>query len=258
MLQTVSLYGGDTLLSFDDETHQYFAGERLIGSSISDTLKVINKPALAPWKVKLAVDYIAQTLKPGVPLDELEINELLKDAKKAANKFTSSTADLGTMGHHWIERYLRGEKPDLPFNLQLRNVVATFLQFYEENDIQPLFVERRIYSRELDIAGTFDCLCLFNGKLAILDWKTGSDIYDEYFLQMGGYSRCYHEEAKVDKTLPAPVQLHVVVNCSKTGKLQIGVSNRIAENEAGFEAALHLRRHLVRLNKNPVDGWTKL
>lgn len=226
----------------------------MVEGSISDTLKVINKPALAFWKVNLAVDYVATELKPGVALDEMQINELLKDAKAAANKFTSSAADLGTMGHSWIESYLRGENPPMPINQGLLNVALTFLQFVEANDIEPIFAERRVYSQTYDIAGTFDCLCWFNGRLAILDWKTGSDIYDDYFLQMGGYSLCYHEEAQVDRLLPRPVELHVVVNCSKTGKLKVGVSEQVSENENGFAAALELKRSLARLKK----GWKKL
>ena len=254
MIQTTSLYGGNTFLDFDDANHQYSIGGRKIEGSISDTLKVINKPAIGPWMVKKAVDHLAAHIQPGEPFDEIQINELLKDAKAAAYRHTSSAADLGTMGHTWIEKYLLGEEPPLPFHTGLRNVALTFLQFTEANDVQPLFAERRVYSQKFDMAGTFDRLCLFNGQLAILDWKTGTDIYDEYFLQMGGYSLCYHEEAEIDKTLPGPVKLHVVVNCSKTGTLKVGVSDQVSENEQGFCAALDLKRQLQRLHK----GWTKL
>lgn len=241
-------------MDFDSDVHQYLIGGRKIDGSISDTLKVINKPAIGPWMVKKAVDYLAEHVEPGVALDEIQVNELLKDAKAAAYRHTSSAADLGTMGHAWIEKYLRGENPPLPFHTGLRNVALTFLQFVEANDVQPLYAERRIYSQKLDMAGTFDCLCMFNGQLAILDWKTGTDIYDEYFLQMGGYSLCYHEEAETDPLLPRPIELHVVVNCSKSGQLKVGLSDEVTENEQGFRAALDLKRQLQRLHK----GWIKL
>lgn len=254
MISTVSLYGGTVDLDFDSATHRYSVDGRVIEGSISDTLKVINKPALGPWMVKKAIDFLETKLIPGETLDEIQVNELLKESKAAAYKYTSQAADLGTMGHAWIEKYLRGEEPPLPINPELRNVALTFLQFVEANNVQPVFAERRIFSQEYDIAGTFDCLCYFNGKLTIMDWKTGSDIYDEYFLQMGGYSMCYHEEAAIDPTLPGPVVQHVVVNCSKTGKLKIGLSEDVAQNEAGFRSALILKRSLDRLRK----GWQKL
>lgn len=250
-METISLYNGAVELNFDPLTHVYTVDDQEIGNSISETLKIINKPFLLRWHVQKAIDFIKEYLQPGMALDEMQISDLLKDAKDAATRYTASAADLGTMGHQWIETYLKDplNPPPMPYHEGLQNVVDTFLDFLQAHDIQPIFTERRIYSREFQIAGTLDCLCWFDGELAILDWKTGTDIYDDHFLQMGGYSLCYHEERESDPTLPGPVVKHVIVNCSKTGKLKVAVSDKVAENEEGFRSALALKRRLEQIHE---------
>ncbi len=259
-MQTYDLYGGDVKLTFDEASHKYTVNGQVIKDSISGCLKIIAKPALVGWAAGLAVDHISARMFPGMVLDEIIIKDLTKGAKTAYRKKTEDAADLGTMGHSWVEDYLTaqmaGESWPLPVNPELRNIANTFLQFMRDNDVEVLAVEQKVYSKQLDIAGTFDCLAKFNGELAILDWKTGSGIYPEYFLQMGGYNICYTEEqqeilrVKEGRSflsgdynpyykMPA---LHVIVNCSKSGDLKVAVSKEVERDRKAFATALSLYR----------------
>lgn len=263
MPQSYELYGGDITLTFDEAKHTYSIDKRIIKDSISGCLKVINKPALIGWAAGLAVDHISARMYPGMVLDEISIKDLTKGAKTAYRQRTEDAADLGTLGHKWVEDYLTAEAnnrplPALPVNSQLRNIAETFLQFMKENDVEVIAAEQKVYSEELDIAGTFDLLARFNGELAILDWKTGSGIYPEYFLQMGGYDKCLREEylytlahqtdpdwdSIQGKVVDSGIKKHVIVNCSKTGELKVAISDNTTRNRRAFVHALMLSRDL--------------
>jgi hypothetical protein len=275
MPQSYELYGGDVVLTFDEDKHTYKINGSLVKDSISGCLKVIAKPALVGWAASAAVDHIVARMYPGMMLDEIIIKDLAKGAKVAYRQKTEDAADLGTLGHKWVEDYLKAQAenrptPGLPINPQLRNIAETFLQFMRDNDVQVIAAEQKVYSRKLNIAGTFDCLAKFNGKLAILDWKTGSGIYPEYFLQMGGYDVCYTEEINPEPeclhgpdtacdcwddyaTSGNPV-CHVIVNCSKTGELKVAITDKVQRNREGFKQALALSRTLTDVQQELKDG----
>lgn len=268
MPQSYELYGGAITLTFDESNHTYKIDGRIIKDSISGCLKVIAKPALVGWAAGLAVDYIAARMYPGMVLDEIVIKDLVKGAKAAYRLKTEDAADLGTLGHKWVEDYLNAQAnnkpvPLFPVNPELRNIAETFLQFMRENNVEVISAEQKVYSKELDIAGTFDCLARFNGELAILDWKTGSGIYPEYFLQMGGYDLCYTEEHfpelhkspnSSDFNPYAVVKKHIVVNCSKSGELKVAISDQVERNKLAFEHALALYRDLSDIQQEMKNG----
>lgn len=254
MPQSYELYGGDVTLTFDEDKHTYTIDGRVIKDSISGCLKVIAKPALIGWAAGLAADHIANRMYPGMVLDEIIIKDLLKGAKVAYRQRTEDAADLGTLGHKWVEDYLIAQAadrptPGLPVNPQLRNIAETFLQFMRDNDVEVIAAERKVYSKELDIAGTFDCLARFNGDLAILDWKTGSGIYPEYFLQMGGYDLCFSEENSLWPDTGNQIMKHVIVNCSKLGELKVAISDKVDRNRKAFREALLLSRALKEIEQ---------
>jgi hypothetical protein len=258
-MPSYELYAGEVTLNFDEASHAYSIDGRVIKDSISSCLKVIAKPALVGWASGQAVEYITSRMYPGMVLDEIIIKDLVKGAKTAYRQKTEDAADLGTMGHKWAEDYLKGLNPPLPVNPELRNIAETFLQFMQENKVEVISAEQKVYSKELDIAGTFDCLARFNGELAILDWKTGSGIYPEYFLQMGGYDVCYSEEFGIDLATDLqefgyggqePVKKHIIVNCSKTGQLKVAISDQVDRNKEGFRQALALSRTLSDIEKD--------
>lgn len=253
-MEAVVIYGGDIRLSMDPVKHLYSANGEVVKGSISGVGKIVNKPMLIPWAVKLTGEYILENLQPGVALDEVQIFDLVKEAKMQHRRKTDSAADIGTMGHEWIKQYFiamaeGAQPPSMPINDQLRNIVNTFLEWLGKHDIEVLEAERKLYSREHEIAGTVDCICIFDGKLTILDWKTGSGIYPEHFLQTGGYDICWTEEQTYLSQHKKPfiadeVSQHIIVNCSKTGELASVITDEVERNKTGFMAALKLQQSI--------------
>lgn len=246
-MEVFRLYENRLELKFDEDRHLYTVeGEPV--ESITGVLKVINKPALIPWAVSEAGKYLQKNMVPGQSLDEVQIKNLIDGAKKAHTMRSGSAADIGTMGHKWIEDFIKGENPPLPINEQLRGIATSFMNFAKGHKIEFLDSERKVYSIENRVAGTVDALLRLDGKLTLADWKTGSGIYPEYFLQMGGYDICITEEesfvasGKGEKF--EEIQQHMIVNCAKDGSLKIALSDKVMEHKLGFLNALGLMRVL--------------
>ena len=194
------LYNGEVELVFDGRPykHIYTVDDRVV-YGVTSIIGVLDKPALMYWAVNMAGEYLQENLKPGVALDEIEIGNLIKNAKSAHRQKKDSAADIGTMGHKWLESYVKakltgGKLPALPVNKDLRNGIRGFLTWVKENNVQFLTSEQQIYSREFHYAGTYDLDAIVNGKKTIVDFKFASGIYDEYFIQGSSYLKAKEEE----------------------------------------------------------------
>lgn len=253
MAETFKLYNNTVELTFDEGRHRYTVdGETVAG--VTTVLKVISKPALVPWAAKMTSEYVEKHLKPGVALDELEIKQLVAAAKVAHKTRAQHSADLGSLAHQWFEDYFAGKEPGMPFNPDLLNMVKAFLRFVKTHEIHPIFLERRLYSKEHKVAGTADLGLMIEGELAIGDYKTSkSGIYPEHLIQMGAYDVCYTEEQQflgVDK----PVERHIIINTNAKGELYVAQSKNVSVNRNAFLAALSLDRALeaIAIDKKSI------
>jgi hypothetical protein len=187
------LYNGTVELEFDEKRHVYRVNGKTV-PGVTGILGVINKPALVPWAVKMCGEYLAKTLKPGTQLDEVEIARLVTDMKRRYKDATAEAADIGTHVHRWAEQHAKGENPPWPVNPQVRSGVEAYCAWLEAHHVEPIFVERRIYSRWHDYAGTVDLVARIDGRLCVADLKTSSGLYDEMRLQLAAYQGALVEE----------------------------------------------------------------
>lgn len=106
---------------------------------------------------------------------------------KAAQEATKKSAEEGTLIHETVEKFMVGEKPEIPESI--KPAVNAFLNFIEYKNIQvsPEHVEQRICNKEHRFAGTMDALALIDGKFGVLDIKTSQAIYRDYCLQTSAY-----------------------------------------------------------------------
>lgn len=242
-METHSLYGGEVTLTFDPKKHRYTANGKPVDLSISGVLQVISKPALVPWAVKMACGHLERNLKPGVSLDEVEIKNLIDGARSAHRTRAQDAADIGTLVHSFIEDHLKGKNPSLPVNPQARNGAEQFLKFLDQHDFEVIESERKVYSRDLDVAGTCDVYGKLDGELVVADIKTSSGIYAEALLQTAGYDLLLNEELGLD------FQKHIVINCPKDGDLNIHISDKVDRNREAFLSAVELTRNLNQLKE---------
>ncbi len=106
---------------------------------------------------------------------------------KAAKEITENSAKEGTLIHEIVEKFLVGEKPEIP--AAIKPAIESFLNFLKERNINVKgeFVEKRIFHPVQRYAGTIDALAEIDGKFGVLDIKTSQAIYRDYNLQTSAY-----------------------------------------------------------------------
>ena len=184
------LYNGNIELDFDEAKHVY----RVDGEPIISVTGVsAPKPGLVWWAAREAADYVKEHLKPGVPLDEIEIEELCEAARKAHSRKASKAALIGTTAHAACEAFIKGEEPKV-INQAAKNSFDSFLAWVEDNDVEFIASEAKVYHNVLRYAGTLDVDAVVNGERCIVDLKTSNAIYPEMRLQVAAYARAREQE----------------------------------------------------------------
>lgn len=176
--------------TFDKEKHEYTLDGKLL-TGVTSILGVIAKPFLLPWGVKLTAEEVKKRLP---ELKEAktakEVDEILKECKRAHTKARDKAGDKGTIIHEKIEEYVNqclNENNGEPMEAS-GNYVEQFAHWARENVSKFVFSEKRLYSEKHWYAGTVDIIYRDkNDKLWIADVKTSNGIYPEMFAQMGGY-----------------------------------------------------------------------
>jgi len=127
-----------------------------------------NKPALVKWGNNLGLQGIDIT------------------------KYVDDKAEIGTLAHYLILCHLKNEKPildDYSKNTidKAENSFLHFLDWEKSKKIETILCERALISENYKFGGTLDWYGKINDVLTLLDFKTGSEIYPEYFYQISGY-----------------------------------------------------------------------
>jgi len=189
----LSLYGGNVQMTFNNTGHRYTIGKNAC-VGVTTVLATLAKPALIPWAVNMTLESVKSHFLPGKKYDEVQISEMLAEAKMAHRKKKEGAADIGSMVHAWIESYIKGEKPEMPINPQMLHAVEGFLKWVKEKKVIFMESERVIYSKKYNFAGTVDFTCKIDGKKYVGDIKTSNAIYSEYLLQVSAYRYALQEE----------------------------------------------------------------
>ena len=122
-----------------------------------------------------------------------------KVGEAEANRISNRAATRGTRIHTLCESYLRGEsaEPDI-FDQEVYRSLIPHLD--KINNIHAL--EDPLYSDHLEVAGTVDCIAEYDGKLAVIDFKTSArvktrdNIYG-YFMQTSAYAVAFEERTGI-------------------------------------------------------------
>ena len=204
MNQKYSLYNGEIELVFDDRPtkHIYYVNDKVVYGVTSIIGNVLAKPALLYWAVNQAIEYMENNLKPGEMLDEVQIKTLLENARTAHRNKSAKAADIGKIGHKWLEDYVKAriekkEIPKRPVNKELKKGIDGFFQWAKDYKVALIASEQKVYSREYEFAGTYDLEAMVNSKRAMNDFKFSNAIYDEYVLQASAYLKAKEEETGI-------------------------------------------------------------
>jgi hypothetical protein len=119
-----------------------------------------------------------------------------KIGEEEADKITRQATSRGTDMHTLVENYLYNrDLPEVqPLSDFLFKISKTTLN--RINNIHAL--EGSLYSKQLGIAGTVDCIAEFDGELSIIDFKTSKkpkprEWIEHYFVQCMAYGCMLYE-----------------------------------------------------------------
>lgn len=148
------------------------AGKRV--PSVSTILNELAKPALIDWAWKLGLQGINY------------------------REYVDSLADIGTLAHRMILDHLCGLETDSSaYNADTvslaSNCFASYLSWENANKIEPVMMEKPLVSEVYQYGGTADFLGYVNGRMTLVDFKTGKAIYPEHFYQLAAYSAIINE-----------------------------------------------------------------
>ena len=127
---------------------------------------------------------------------EIFVNWRNKVGDKEADRITKAATSRGTDMHSLTENYLKNE------NLPTVQPISDFLFKIAKSELNKIdnihALEGSLYSKELGIAGTVDCIAEYNGELAIIDFKTSKkpkprDWVEHYFVQCMAYGCMLYE-----------------------------------------------------------------
>ena len=138
--------------------------------------------------------------------------------EKEANRITKRSTTRGTKVHTLIENYLLNKEvdPDTPGSKMLFQQAKKSLG--NINNIYAL--EKSLYSTELGVAGTVDCIAEYDGELSIIDFKTAAkpkprDWIQNYFVQAAAYACMFYERTGI------PVKKLVILMTCENGEVTV-------------------------------------
>ena len=127
---------------------------------------------------------------------EIFINWRKKVGNETADKITKAATTRGTDMHTLTEYYLKNDDlPEVPPISEFLFKIAKG-KLNKINNIYAL--EGPLYSKQLGVAGTVDCIAEYDGELAIIDFKTSKkpkprEWIEHYFVQAMAYGCMLYE-----------------------------------------------------------------
>ena len=147
----------------------------------------LNKPALIIWANKLG-------------LQEID-----------SSKFRDDKSMIGTLAHEMILAHLSKRKPETEDYSKnqidaAENSFLSYLEWEKQHTIEPILTEFQAVSETYKYGGAFDFYGLVDDTLELIDFKTGSGIYEEMWFQISAYG----------KLITDPVLRYRILNIPRT------------------------------------------
>lgn len=143
--------------------------------SVTTVMSLYNKEAILEWRKRVGAE--------------------------EANKISSKAARRGTKLHTVCENYLNNSEIGtiMPDTMGLFKQIQPIIDKYVNNVYA---IEAPLYSEHLKVGGRVDCVAEFDGKPAIIDFKTSSRIKTEdkihnYFMQCAAYAVMFEERTGI-------------------------------------------------------------
>ncbi len=172
----------------------------------------LNKPALIIWANKLGLQGID------------------------SSKFRDDKAMIGSLAHEMILAHLSKRKPETEDYSKnqidaAENSFLSYLEWEKQHKIIPTLTETQEVSEKYRYGGTLDFYGLVDGIPELIDFKTGTGIYDEMWFQISAYG----------KLITDPIQRYRILNIPRT-------EDESFEEEVKTDLFLHFEAFLKLLD----------
>jgi len=203
---TVTLYGGDVTVTFDDEAHTYLWEEKgLFLPGPTTAIGTLPKPWLAPWAAKEMYLELCREIEKYREKDEFgmdfyrvpvaEAEPMLNAAKFAHKKKKDTAANIGTLVHQYAKDFMTTGKAELPTDPYAIKGCEGFRTWLHGREIATIFSERIVVSRRHFYAGTNDLYAVIENKPTVADFKTSSQFsVPDMPYQLAAYAIAIEEE----------------------------------------------------------------
>lgn len=141
----------------------------------------------------------------------------------AATQITTEAASRGTRMHKWLENFVKNDRLDEPgtnpYSKQSHTMAKQIIDNALMTHVDEFWgMEVPLYYSGL-YAGTTDCIAVWRGKPAILDFKQTNkpkkrEWIEDYFLQLAAYSQAHNH------TFQTNINCGVILMCSADYKYQ--------------------------------------
>lgn len=202
------LYNGEVTVKYYPNAHRYtVVGEKGGMVSPSQLSKYLEDGDLSKWYLKMCKEYFLKYIENHATgkFDRTELLMIFDEALNAGETYSHDTIVVGEAIHALCETFakskIEGTPLDVPSMLAPitdERVINGFMQFadwYQAHDVQFIQSERVVYSQVLKIAGRLDAIARVDGKVAVIDYKTGS-LRPKHVFQTAAYWIAYEEEAQ--------------------------------------------------------------
>lgn len=202
-----ALYGGTVYVWLDEEDHCYgvdFTDAKPDG--VTTILGLVPK-YLLPWVARTTADYIQQGILERLA-GEGEVGgsflaALCEEAKKEHTRKKVEAGNTGTLVHAFAEEIIaQGPQWEeiLEDLMEATDAAAhagcmAFLDWWRKvGTVEEIQSERIVFSKKLFYCGKTDLVAKINGRLSVVDFKTGSGFYEDQPLQLAAYAYALEEE----------------------------------------------------------------
>lgn len=237
---------------FDPKTHTYYIDGKP-ATGVTSIIGVLAKPNLYSWYARVAAEHIdgfirevAEHIDLPSSIEDGTWSRIVEEAKKAGNKKKEAAGTHGTDAHALVEKYITlmiNDEAGVPFEMNddpthYWKPIQPFIKWSVENVDHFLFAERRMFNKELFIAGTADFAYIGkDGKKYMADFKTSSGIYGiDYWLQVAAYRMLAEAEGDT------PYDGATVVRLGKDGQFEVQILYEYERMKEAFLACLTIYR----------------
>jgi len=163
--------------------HTYY----IDGAKVDGVTTIINKglpkPALVKWAASTAA---AAAVDRWDELAQLDVSQRLKILTDAPNAARDTAGVRGTRIHALADKLAHGQQVPVPD--ELAGHVEACVKFLDDWDVEEIWTESPVFSRQWQYAGTLDLIAKVAGKTWLLDWKTSrSGAFGDTAFQLAAY-----------------------------------------------------------------------